>query len=93
VPGLVWLGLGLAKLFVGLAHDRPVGFLMILLVVATIALAMVRPPRRTTRGEQLLRWVTGGAHSLEATSKTAPSAGMAPKTPSPKRMVSPSLPS
>jgi len=71
-PGVLWLGLGFTKLCVGLTRDRPVGFLAILLVAGTVALACLRLPPRTTRGEQLLRWVKGGAYGLEATSTTAP---------------------
>ncbi|BAV99678.1 TIGR04222 domain-containing membrane protein [Lysobacter enzymogenes] len=59
-PLLALAGLGTAKIFVGLARERPVGFLVVLVALtALIALArLLRQQRRTRAGE----WALHDAH-------------------------------
>jgi uncharacterized protein (TIGR04222 family) len=53
----VCFSIGVVKLMLGIARDRPVGFLAILLVASAVALvcAVRFVPRRTTAGTRLLR--------------------------------------
>jgi|GEM_PF-5999209 len=71
-PGVAWIGVGVAKVVVGLARGRPVGLLVVVLVVAGLGLRRIAPRRLTARGAQLLRAVQRGAHGLAATARTAP---------------------
>jgi uncharacterized protein (TIGR04222 family) len=48
MPALVWIALGIAKLGVGVARHRPVGWLVVLLAAGG-ALILVRPPRASRR--------------------------------------------
>ncbi|SDY22124.1 TIGR04222 domain-containing membrane protein [Lysobacter enzymogenes] len=62
-PLLALAGLGTAKIFVGLARERPVGFLVVLVALtALIALArLLRQQRRTRAGEWALYDASGRA--------------------------------
>lgn len=55
-PVLVLLAFGAAKIAVGVARDRPVGFLVILCIAVAIygAFMLFAPPRRTLAGDRCL---------------------------------------
>lgn len=72
LPGMLWLGVGLAKLVVGVSRHRPVTALAVLLVFGVIALVKLVPPRRTARGEALARQQVERSRGLEATAQSAP---------------------
>jgi uncharacterized protein (TIGR04222 family) len=59
--------LGLVKVFVGVARGRPVGFLIVLLVVTAIVaiVFLVKRPFRTRRGDGLLRRLRDDNAALE----------------------------
>jgi uncharacterized protein (TIGR04222 family) len=60
------LGLGLIRLLVGVAHQRPVGFLIMLCIIVafiTVIFAMAQPPQTTVAGDRLLRQLRQGANS------------------------------
>ena len=69
LPMMAVLCLGVAKLFVGLSRDRPVGFLIMVLVIGVVvAVGLVfRGGLMTREGEQLIRDLrTGHARALRA---------------------------
>jgi uncharacterized protein (TIGR04222 family) len=60
------LGLGLIRLVVGIAHQRPVGYLMILCAIVALiaaAFAMWQPQRTTVSGDRLLQQLRQGVNS------------------------------
>jgi uncharacterized protein (TIGR04222 family) len=60
------LGLGLIRLWVGLAHNRPVGFLIVLCMIVAIITAVfatVQPQRTTDSGDRLLQQLRQGVNS------------------------------
>jgi uncharacterized protein (TIGR04222 family) len=55
-PMLLVLLLGIAKVCVGVNRDRPVGFLVVLAIVATVAAVLLaKPPLLTNHGQRVLR--------------------------------------
>jgi uncharacterized protein (TIGR04222 family) len=71
-PGVLWLSIGVGKLAIGVGRARPIGALLLLLVIGGWALTRIKPRRLTTRGDQLLRTMRRGAHGLAATARSAP---------------------
>jgi uncharacterized protein (TIGR04222 family) len=65
------LGLGLLKLMVGLSRGRPVGFLLVLLVLGTLVGFMVlgSAPRRTRRGDKAWAKLREDNAALRTTAK------------------------
>ena len=64
-PMLVTVGFGLLKVQVGIARDRPVLFLVALIVVACmLAFALAQPVRLTGRGRRVLATARRGRASL-----------------------------
>ena len=59
--------LGAAKVIVGVSRDKPVGFLVVMCIVAAVAAALLlRPIVRTLRGERLLRRLRGERRDLKS---------------------------
>jgi hypothetical protein len=67
-----WIALGVAKICVGLSRHRPVGFLTMLVIASLFALPLVRLPRRTYRGDRVLKLRTAAAGGLRYTAMSAP---------------------
>ncbi|MFY0562445.1 TIGR04222 domain-containing membrane protein [Archangium lansingense] len=65
------LGLGLMKLMVGISRDRPVGFLLMLLVLGAVLGFWVlgRKPRRSRRGDKALAKLRQDNEPLRTTAK------------------------
>ncbi|OJT25728.1 hypothetical protein BO221_07680 [Archangium sp. Cb G35] len=65
------LGLGLAKMMVGISRDRPVGFLVVLLIFASVVGFGVLggSPRRTRRGDKALAKLRWDNEALRTTAK------------------------
>lgn len=65
------LGLGLAKMMVGISRDRPVGFLVVLLFFATVVGFWVlgSAPWRTRRGDKALEKLRRDNEALRTTAK------------------------
>ena len=63
---LVVAALGLVRIVAGVANGRPVGFLIILVVLLLVVgvLLVVRVPRRTRGGDALLRRLAADHHAL-----------------------------
>jgi uncharacterized protein (TIGR04222 family) len=60
------LGLGLIRLVVGIAHQRPVGYLIILCAIVALiaaAFATLQPRRMTAAGDRLLQQLRQGVNS------------------------------
>ncbi len=60
------LGLGLIRLVVGVAHQRPVGYLIMLCAIVALiaaAFATLQPQRTTTAGDRLLQQLRQGVNS------------------------------
>lgn len=72
LPGLAWLALGAAKLAVGIERGRPVGALILLLLIGGVLVYLLaRAPRLTWLGRQVARRLRS-LDSLEITAQTAP---------------------
>lgn len=72
LPGLAWLALGTAKLAVGIERGRPIGALLLLLLVGgVLVFRVVRAPRLSSLGRRVARELRALV-SLEITAKTAP---------------------
>jgi uncharacterized protein (TIGR04222 family) len=75
----VCLGMGVAKLLVGVGRGRPVGLLIALLVLTAVALgaAMLVVPRRTAAGSRLLRKLRDRNAALRTTLRSSAAAPLA----------------
>ncbi|HJQ22695.1 MAG TPA: TIGR04222 domain-containing membrane protein [Blastocatellia bacterium] len=71
---LAVLGLGVAKIFVGVVRHRPVGFLVFLCIVTGIITLVVinSRPARTRLGEQALAQLRGESAALQMAARTRP---------------------
>ena len=77
VSGLLMLALlllGVAKVFVGVSRNRPVGFLILLCIVTGIITLVVinSRPARTRLGEQALTQLRGESAALQMAARTRP---------------------
>ncbi|MEW4568525.1 TIGR04222 domain-containing membrane protein [Tautonia sp. JC769] len=72
IPVLLLLVLGLMKIQVGLARDRPVGFLVALCVLTAVfgAIFLFLRPHHTRRGYRLLERLRRSNYALKKTSQT-----------------------
>jgi uncharacterized protein (TIGR04222 family) len=72
-PSLLWLAVGVSKVGVGIARGRPVGLLILGLVVAAWAVVLfARTPRRTTAGDAVASAAYQANLGLRSTAMTAP---------------------
>lgn len=68
-----WFGVGVAKVATGVARDRSVGLLVLLLGVAVwLVPRAVRVPRLTTHGEAVVAKLIASNQGLAATARVAP---------------------
>lgn len=67
-----WLGLGAAKVVVGLSRHRPVGFLVMLLLLGACLVPLIKLPRRTHLGTRVLAMRREGTWGLQISAQTAP---------------------
>ncbi|MDQ3301423.1 MAG: TIGR04222 domain-containing membrane protein, partial [Myxococcota bacterium] len=73
LAGLAWLGLGVLKIGIGIAHARPVAFLVLLVALgAWLLCKRARAPRETALGRAVMRLMRERHRSLELTATTAP---------------------
>jgi uncharacterized protein (TIGR04222 family) len=71
---LAVLALGVAKIFVGISRNRPVGFLIFLSIIAgfiTLAVFNMKPAR-TRLGDQALKQLQGESAALQMAARTQP---------------------
>jgi uncharacterized protein (TIGR04222 family) len=72
-PSLLWIAVGVSKVGVGIARGRPVGLLVLGLVVAAWAVVLfARTPRRTTAGDAVAAAAYQANLGLRSTAMTAP---------------------
>jgi uncharacterized protein (TIGR04222 family) len=71
-PAYLWTLVGVIKLFIGIARDKPVFFLVLLLFGAGFALWMIKAPRLTSLGTELQALLEQRYAALETTARTAP---------------------
>jgi uncharacterized protein (TIGR04222 family) len=70
---LVWLVTGGIKVCIGVARDRPVGFLVVLIALATFACwRWLDVPRRTAAGDRVVATTRASHLALEDTARWAP---------------------
>lgn len=73
LPAVAWILFGAAKVFVGIARDRPVSTLLLgMAVFAFIAFSTAKARRRTGKGDALLRRLRRRLRALETTAQRAP---------------------
>lgn len=71
-PGYLWTLAGMVKVGLGIARDRPVFYLVMVLIGAGFALYHVHAPRLTSTGRALLAYVERRYAALESTARSAP---------------------
>ena len=72
LPAYAWILAGIVKVGLGIARDRPVFYLALLVFGAGVALYHVHAPRLTSTGRALLAYVERRYAALESTARAAP---------------------
>ncbi len=70
-PGLLVVLLGLTKMFLGMSRDRPVGFLVMMLIGSVVVLVILSTLLRTRRGDRLLARLKDENAALEFSARRA----------------------
>lgn len=73
LPALIWCAFGAIKVLVGVSRDKPVGFLVVLVIALfAVAYAATKAPRRTRRGDEVVDDAKVQYAALETTASSAP---------------------